>query len=188
MNTPQEVRHWSARYPVAYDTQHYDPNIVAARTGDQAALWRVTQWKNPGRGNPPKAMRLSGAKEVAFQRFIRGLNRYLAPGGSEALRADFVASSPVYSIFWHHVLFGSPIFDVHTNRAFQFFTTGVLLVGKKAAVPRGGHWELHDRYTIWFHQTLDHLRAQDPNITERMLDRALMQWGLAHKKSTFSRE
>lgn len=181
MNTPQEVRHWSQGYPVVYDVAHYDPNIAAARTGDPEALRLVTQWKNPGRGNPPTAIRLSRTKEVAFQRFLEGLNRYLSPGGRDALRADFPVSSPVYSIFWHHVLFGSPIFDVHTNRAFQFFTTGVLLAGKDAAVPHGGHWVLYDRYTIWFHQILAQLQDQDPTITERQLDRALMQWGLAHK-------
>lgn len=188
MNTPQEVRQWSEGYSVVYDTRHYDPNIVAARNGDRAALRLVTQWKNPGRGNPPTAMRLSRTKEVVFQRFLQGLNRYLAPHGSEALRADFPVSSPVYSIFWHHVLFGTPIFDVHTNRSFQFFTTGVLLAGKDAAVSGRDHWVLYDRYTTWFYQTLAHLQAQDHTITERQLDRALMQWGLAHKQSPFSRE
>lgn len=180
MNTPNEVRQWSAGYPVSYDEQHYDPNIAAARLGDPAALRLLTQWKNPGRGNPPTARCLLSKQEVPFQRFLGGLDRYLQPGGSDALRADFPSSSPVYAVFWHHVLFGSPIFDVHTNRAFRFFTTGVLLAGRTAAIPRGGHWALYDRYTVWFHQTLAHLQAQDPTITERQLDRALMQWGQRH--------
>lgn len=181
MNTPQQVCQWVAGYPVVYDAVHYDPYIAAARRGDLDALRLVTQWKNPGRGNPPTAMRLSRTKEVAFQRFLEGLDRYLAPGGSTALRADFPAASPVYAIFWHHVLFGSPIFDVHTHRAFHHFTQGPILPGRSAAIPRGGHWELYDRYTVWFRQMLARLQAQDPAITERQLDRALMQWGIAHK-------
>jgi hypothetical protein len=182
VNTPQQVRQWSERYPVVYDEQHYDPNIAAARRGDPTALRLVTQWKNPGRGNPPTAMRLARTKEVPFQRFLGGLGRYLAPGGSAALRADFPVTSPVYAIFWHHVLFGSPVFDVHTHRAFHHFTQGPILPGRTAAIPRGGHWQLYDRYTAWFRQTLAHLQEQDPIITERQLDRALMQWGIAHKK------
>jgi len=182
MNTPADVHHWSERYPVVYDEQHYDPNIAAARLGDPAALRLLTQWKNPGGGNPPTAMPLARNKEVSFQRFLGGLDRYLAPGGNHALRADFSKSGPVYAIFWHHVLFGSPIFDRHTNRAFQFFTTEVLLAGKAAAIRSRGHWGLYDRYTAWFHQTLADIQAQDPTITERQLDRALMQWGLAHKQ------
>ena len=126
-------------------------------------------------------MRLSANKNVAFTKFLSGLPRYLAPGGSAALRADFPKSSPVYAIFWHHVLFGTPIFDVHTNRAFQFFTIGKLLKGTSAKIPTGGHWGLYDLYSKWFRLTLALLQASDPTITERMLDRALMQWGIAHK-------
>ena len=181
MNNPNEVHEWSARYPVEYDTGNYDPYIEDARRGDAVALRRVTEWKNPGRGNPPTAMRLSANKEVAFQRFLQGLPRYLGPGGIENLREDFPQSSPVYAIFWHHVLFGTPIFDVHTNRAFQNFTTGIVLAGKEAAIPRGGHWELYDQYSDWFHNRLKTLQELGPTITERQLDRALMQWGIAHK-------
>lgn len=181
MNTPNDVRTWSANYPVAYDIQNYDPFIAAARKGNPAALRRVTEWKNPGQGNPPTAMRLSQKKNVAFQCFLNGLANYLGAGGSQALRTDFKDRSPVYAIFWHHVLFGTPIFDVHTNRAFTFFDTGTLLKGRVAAIPRGGHWQLYDRYCTWFRGRLAALQAQDPAITERQLDRALMQWGIANK-------
>ena len=181
MNTPAEVCRWSRLYPVAYDTAHYDPFIVSARAGDPIALRRVTEWKNPGQGTPPTAMRLSGKKEVAFQKFLGGLPGYLGPRGSAALRAGFPVTSPVYAIFWHHVLFGTPIFDVHTNRAFQCFTTKVILRGRSAAIPRGGHWSLYARYYRWFKKTLRVLQLRDPSITERQFDRALMQWGLAHK-------
>lgn len=181
MNTPQEVHRWSALYPVVYDQRHYDPNIDAARAGDTAALRLVTQWKNPGRGNPPTAMRLAPSMETAFQRFLAGLNRYLAPNGRQALRNDFPKSSPVYAIFWHHVLFQTPIFDIHTNRAFHYFTQRNILPGKNAAVPRGGHWKLYDRYCTWFQASLARLQEQAPAITERQFDRALMQWGKAHQ-------
>lgn len=180
MNSPQQVHQWSARYSVTYDEVHYDPFIAAARIGDLDALRRVMQWKNPGRGTPPTAMPLSRNKEVAFQRFLNGLNRYLVPAGSAVLRADYPKASPVYAIFWHHVLFTSPIFDVHTHRAFHHFTQGTILPGRAAAIPRGGHWQLYDRYSTWFGQTLVSLQAQDPDITERQLDRALMQWGQHH--------
>jgi hypothetical protein len=181
MKTPAEVRQWAEVYPTDYDTHNYDPFIAAARTGDVAALRRLTEWKNPGRGNPPTAMRLSANKEVAFQRFLNGLDRYLGNGGSASLREDFPVASPVYAIFWHHVLFGTPIFDVHTNRAFQYFSTGVMQQGRAAAIPRGGHWQLYDLYCLWFTQKLANIKGQDPAITERELDRALMQWGIAHK-------
>ena len=126
-------------------------------------------------------MRLSARKEIVFQRFLQGLPNYLGFGGNAALRHDFPKSSPVYAIFWHHVLFRTPIFDVHTNRAYHFFSMDRLLRGKASAIPRGGHWELYDEYTIWFHNRLQHLQQQDTTITERQFDRALMQWGIAHK-------
>ena len=166
---------------MTYDVNHYDPHIVSARAGNIPALERITEWKNPGRGNPPSPMRLSAKKTQAFNKFTTGLSRYLAPAGDAALRADFSRSAPVYAIFWHHVLFGTPIFDVHTNRAFQFFTTGTHLKGSAAAIPRGGHWLLYSDYMDWFSTTLLALQVLDPKITERDFDRALMQWGIAHK-------
>jgi hypothetical protein len=126
-------------------------------------------------------MRLSAKKQVAFRRFTNRLATYSGANGSAALRRDFSSSAPVYAIFWHHVLFGTPIFDVHTNRAFQFFTTGTCLKGRAAGVPRGGHWSLYDAYTVWFRARLSGLQLQDSKITERDFDRALMQWGIAHK-------
>jgi len=181
MNIPEEVHMWSAHYPVAYDARNYDPFIQAARSGNREALRKVTEWKNPGRGNPPVAMRLSEKKEKAFQKFLGNLNRYLTPAGSAALRADFASSSPVYAIFWHHVLFGTPIFDVHTNRAFTFFRTGRILKGRTPAISAGDHWNLYSEYSTWFSGRLNALQKQDSKITEREFDRALMQWGIAHQ-------
>ena len=177
----KEVHHWSGLYPVAYDTLNYDPFIVAARAGDEVALRRVTEWKNPGRGNPPSRMRLSANKEQAFQHFLAGLPRYLGPNGSALLRADFPVNSPIYAIFWHHVLFGTPIFDLHTNRAYHFYTIGRLLRGRGATIHGGGHWVLFDLYANWFQELLGRLQVVDPTITERQLDRALIQWGMAHR-------
>ena len=181
MKTPQQVRQYSGRYAVAYDTLNYDPYIVSARAGNVTALRKVTEWKNPGKGSPPTAMRLSANKEVPFQKLLKGLSRYLGSGGSVALRNDFPTTSPVYAIFWHHVLFSTPIFDQHTHRAFHYFTTGVILKGKLATIPRDGHWALYDRYVAWFRPCLHNLQVQDATITERQLDRALMQWGIAHQ-------
>lgn len=181
MNSPAEVHQYAAHYPVIYDTLNYDPYIKDARTGNVDALRRVTKWKNPGKGSPPTAMTLSAKKGMAFQRFLNGLPRYLLPAGQAALRHDFPKTSPVYAIFWHHVLFATPIFDVHTNRAYQFYSTGVTYPGKKAAIPRGGNWRLYDQYAAWFHNRLNSLLQSDSTITERQLDRALMQWGIAHK-------
>ena len=181
MNTPADVWHWAGFYPVTYDTTYYDPYIAAGRAGNVVSLQRLTEWKNPGRGNPPNPMRLSANKMVAFNRLLAGLQSYLGVGGSTALRHDFAKTAPVYAIFWHHVLFATPIFDVHTNRAFQFFTTGAILNGQSANVPRGGHWPVYDRYALWFQRRLAALQVVDPTLTGRDLDRALMQWGIAHK-------
>jgi hypothetical protein len=181
MNTPADVRYWAALYPVVYDSNYYDPHIASARAGNISALERLTEWKNPGAGNPPTPTRLSTKKKVAFDRFIAQLPVYLAAGGAAALRLDFANTAPVYAIFWHHVLFSTPIFDVHTNRAFQFFTTGQILKGRTAAVLGGGHWVLYDNYTVWLRQRLLALQVLDATITERDHDRALMQWGIAHK-------
>ena len=181
MKTPAEVHKWAAKYPVEYDALNYDPFIGNARLGNPDALRRVTEWKNPGRGNPPTAMRLSANKEIAFQRFLTGLGKYLKNGGEKLLRHDFLVRSPVYAIFWHHVLYETPIFDVHTHRAMIFFTTGELRAGRATAIRPKGHWELYDCYCEWLWKTLEGLQLQDSSITERQLDRALIQWGMAHR-------
>ena len=59
------VTGWSAKYPVSYDTLHYDPYIKAARAGDADALRRLTEWKNVGKG--PRPMKLWKPQEKAFQ-------------------------------------------------------------------------------------------------------------------------
>lgn len=181
MKTPDEVLYWSAKYPTVYDARHYEPFIARAREGDTHALEKVTEWKNPGAGTPPTPTRLSAKKQVAFQHLLDGLPRYLSAGGPLALREDYLSRAPVYAIFWHHVLFGTPIFDIHTNRAFHFFSMTTTLKGKDAAIRASAHWRLYDRYAEWFSGRLAELSKADPRITDRILDRALMQWGLANK-------
>ena len=170
------VRHWASRYPSSYDVAHYDPHLLKAREGDPDALRRLTEWKNVGNG--PRPMPLAPTKEKAFRMVLANFPKYKAPGGRKLLRQCFRATAPVYSIFWYHVLFGSPIFDVHTNRAFHCFTRSVLLEGRKARLPYGGgHWQLYFRYYRWFKCTLRELQRTDQSITHRSLDRALLMWG-----------
>jgi hypothetical protein len=122
------VKMWSAHYPVQYDKDFYDPYIARARTGDAVALRKVTEWKNVGQGQRP--MRLSRKKEISLQTFLRNIARYITDAGKENLRNDYSRSAPVWSIFWHHVLFQTPIFDVYTRMGFHWDSTGVIL--KKA--------------------------------------------------------
>lgn len=172
------VNYWAAKYPVTYDRKHYDPFIADAERGDPAALRKLTEWKNVGGGMCP--MRLSKRKEAAFQFFLKGIGRYL-PTGSDNLKRDFAKRAPVYSIFWHHVLFGTPIFDVHTNRAFVFFRQGKHLKNRAAAIRAGAHWSLYAEYCKWFGALLSDLRTHESGITERHLDRALFMWGQTNK-------
>lgn len=174
------VNYWAGRYPVLYDANHYDPFIASARRGDPVALRKVTEWKNVGGGMCP--MKLSKKKEAAFQLFLTGLGNYL-PDGSHQLKRDFAKRAPVHSIFWHHVLFGTPIFDVHTNRAFQYFTTGKLLKNRAAAIRAGSHWSLYGQYCQWFEDLLAHLQKSNASMTARHLDRALFMWGKTNKGS-----
>jgi hypothetical protein len=125
--------------------------------------------------------RLAQNKRRAFDRFLLRKNVYLGAGGSKLLRLDFCDSAPVYSIFWHHVLFGTPIFDVHTNRAFHWFQCRKYMSHRTSAIPRRGHWRLYDEYVSWFNGGLEKLRLEDEKFDPRDLDRALFQWGIHHK-------
>ena len=174
------INYWAAKYPVNYDEKYYDPFIVDARGGDPEALRRITEWKNVGGCMCP--MRLSKKKENAFQFFIDGIHRYLQTG-SEELKGDFAKRAPVYSIFWHHVLYDTPIFDVNTNRSFVFFTKGIHLRERAAAIRSGSHWRQYAQYCIWFEQQLTILRKSESGITARHLDRALFIWGKNNKGS-----
>ena len=107
------VKEWSTRYPVKYDQDYYDPYIAKARIGDTDALRKVTEWKTIGPGLRP--MRFSSNKEKPFKKLIDNKKRYLVASGQENLRNDFSRNAPVWAIFWHHVFFQTPIFDVYTH-------------------------------------------------------------------------
>lgn len=172
---------WAAKYPKFYDTQYYEPYIQKARSGDIQALRKLTEWKNGGNSRP---MPLSKNKEKAFQNFIHNLNDYLKENGSAQLRLDFKVCAPVWSIFWHHVLYNTPIFDVYTHMAYHFSATGDMLTKKQAKISASVHWSLYDRYVIWFHHTFEAVKAELHSLTERELDRALVCWGEAQNKSS----
>ena len=169
------VHQWSVRYTAQYDEQYYFPNLQPARKGDANALRTLTEWKNVGRGGRP--MRLSRPKEAAFQFFLQRLPCYLCQDGRMHLRNDFWRRAPVWSTFWHHVLYATPIFDVYTHMAWHWDITGMILSKKEARIYTPGHWPTYDRYTVWFQATLHRLQQQDHQITERLVDRAMVSWG-----------
>ncbi|MBX3739964.1 MAG: hypothetical protein KF712_03155 [Akkermansiaceae bacterium] len=170
------VEKWAATYPTAYDISYYDPFIAAGRAGTPAALRKLTEWKNVGNNRP---MPLSSNKEKAFQKLLAMLKSVSDPTES-SLRHAFPETSPVFAIFWSHVLFDTPIFDVHTNRAFHWFHCGIYLPARGSSIPRGGHWHLYDVYREWFRQLLATAQSENPAINPRTLDRALFRWGLTN--------
>jgi hypothetical protein len=175
MLTIEDIRRLSARYLVCYDEKFYYPYIDAGRKGDPAAILQLTRWKNVGKGGQP--MNLSRPKKVAFDRLLRGLPRYLGAEGEAKLRRDFRWHAPVWSIFWCHVLYGTPIFDRYTNAAWQHLADERLLTSDKAVIKVPGHWDLFDGYRAWFTTELARLSTEDASITSRILDRALFIYG-----------
>ena len=174
------MRKWNSERVIKYDRDYYEPYIEAGRLGDEDSLLQLTRWKNIGHSCP---MNLSRKKLATFELFIRGLKKYLAKNGEVELRKDFSKKAPIYSIFWGHVLYKKPIFDMHTNRAFHWFKRGFFLPEKKAVVKGGTHWRLYDDYTTWFNKLLDLVQKEDSTISERDLDRSLLEWGRANKAS-----
>ncbi len=143
MNADQ-IKYWADKYTIKYDQDFYDPWIAKGKTGDVESLLQLTRWKNVGNECP---MNLSRRKQKSFEYFISNINQYLNADGRDALRKDFVKRAPVYSIFWCHVLYGDPIFDVHTNRAYHYFAkNGKHLKERQAAIKSGKHWKLYDEY------------------------------------------
>lgn len=180
----KDFRHWESLYPLGYDAAHYDPFIKSASKGDPAALRKVTEWKNVGGTSAcprPMAFDAHPMKEKAFTDFLSKIKTYTSAGGEKILRVDFARRSPVWAIFWVHVLYRKPIFDIHTNRAFQYAITGKLLRGKDAGISTPGHWDLYDGYCGWFNAELKKLQKKDKNLTSRRFDRALLMWGMHHK-------
>lgn len=179
------IKKWASKYPLSYDTQHYDPYIQPARNGDKDSLRKVTEWKNVGKG--PRPMKLWKTQEKAFQYFLQHLDNYRREGGSKELRNNFKYRAPVWSMFWHHVLCGTPIFDVYTHMAFIYFTSGRMITKKEAKITAPGHWQLYGQYVEWFNRTIESVQTEDHTITERELDRALFSWGEEQNKNCRTR-
>lgn len=176
--TPDLVRKLASQYEQQKygNDETYFENLWRGRQGDVGALKRLTEWKNAGSDGRPMSFEKHKQKIKAWKYFRSGLPNYLAQG-KERLRDDFRGRAPVWAIFWHHVLYGTPIFDVNTHVDFSFFGCGKRLTRKAARISAGDHWELYDKYCRWFERQLTRLKASDPDIDERMLDRALFIYG-----------
>jgi len=179
------IRKWSSHYPVQYDENHYDPYITQARNRDKEALRKVTEWKNVGPG--PRPMRFSGKKEKVFEKLLNNIAHYVGNAGQEKLRNDFSHNALVWAIFWHHVLFQTPIFDVYTHMAYHWDKTGTILSKTDAKIKVPDHWQIYDQYRMWFVRTLSRAQGEDNSISERQLDRALFCWGEAEVKKQRTR-
>jgi hypothetical protein len=163
-------------YNAGYDAKYYEPYIDRGRAGDIDALEKLTEWKNPGANDKPMPFVNHRWKRAAWKRFEKWCNERLIDDRA-SLRETFAYRSPVWAMFWHHVLFGTPIFDVNTNLAFHFFAYRRRIRRDDARIVAGNHWQLYDDYCCWFGGELQRLRGQDNRINERMLDRALFEWG-----------
>lgn len=178
--TSECVRQLAREYPVGYDCL-YCQNIDGGKRGNVDALKALTEWKNAGANGRPMSFDNHAKKRSAWEYFLCGLKDYLLANGREKLRRAFKSRAPVWAMFWHHVLYGTPIFDRYTNIAFSFFAEGKRLSKDEATIRPGGHWALYDRYCAWFNEQLARLRASDPGIDERTLDRALFVYGQKHR-------
>jgi hypothetical protein len=173
--TAEFVRQEASRYPISYDDLYFR-HLERGKRGNVESLKALTEWKNPNRANVPMKFENHRRKMLAWKFFVCRLKSYL-PDGKDQLRADFNKRAPVWAIFWHHVLYGTPIFDRYTHIAFVFFTEGTRLSKEEAKIRAGDHWILYDKYCDWFKEQLARLSASDPDIDERMLDRALIMFG-----------
>ena len=172
---PDWVRVWSRKYDAKADELYYFPYIERARQGDRFAITELTKWKNPGSNGRP--MNLSKNKQKSLDFFLADLARYRAPGGEQALRADFRWKAPVWSIFWAHILYGTPIFDRYTYASYMFFSHGSTLSREQAIICCPHHWDLFDKYHAWFETTLEQVSRSDSYVNSRRLDQALWVYG-----------
>lgn len=85
----------------------------------------------------------------------------------EKLRTYFFISAPVFAIFWHHILFQTPIFDVYTHMAYYWDVTGQVLRKGDAKIKVPHHWQIYDQYRDWFNLTLTRVQGKDNSISER---------------------
>lgn len=174
------VKQLASKYPADYDDLYFQ-NIDRGRSGNVDALKALTKWKNAGNNGRPMNFENHLNKKKAWEYFLLGLKDYLTDG-KEKLRDDFRNRAPVWAMFWHHILYETPIFDVNTHIAFSFFAEGKSLSRNQARILAGKHWVLYDRYCAWFNEQLSLLRDFDPEIDERTLDRALFMYGKEYHK------
>lgn len=59
---------------------------------------------------------------------------------------QFSRRAPVWAIFWHHVLFQTPIFDVYTHMAYYWGEKDIILKEEDAKIKAPNHWQLYDQY------------------------------------------
>lgn len=178
------VRCWQLQYNTEMDEKYYDPYISAAREGCREALRKVTEWKNVGSDDRPMRFNRHQGKEKSFQFLLKNIDIYLADKTGQILRADFARKAPVWGPFWHHVLYGTPIFDVYTNMAFRWDSEGTILSKKEAVINVPKQWRLYDEYCHWFLGKLRQLQISDPSISDRNLDRACIGWGRSQQKAS----
>jgi hypothetical protein len=169
------LKHWMQDYQSEVDAEHYDPYLEAARKGDKTALLALTRWKNTGSNGRP--MNLSRNKQKTFDLFASRLDLYLMEDGQNTFRADFANRAPVWSTFWAHVLYGTPIFDWRTHVCYLYFTQKRRPTRAESIIIAPKHWEAYDNYSAWFERTYQNLRIEDNAITRRDLDRALFMFG-----------
>lgn len=172
--TPKMVNQLACEYPAKYD-KIYFKYIEQGRHGNIFALKAITKWKNPSYSGKPMDFKNHKKKNDAWEYFIGRLKSYLKQG-KEKLRNDFKNRAPVWAMFWHHVLYDTPIFDVNTHIAFRFFNDGKKMTKEEAKITPGRHWKLYDEYCRWFNNQLTRLHNSDPSIDARTLDRALFMW------------
>lgn len=174
------VKEWSEKYPKDYDDKFYCPYINNARKGDEKALRKVTEWKNVGTGRNPKPINFENHKykNSAFVSFLKNFKSYKCQGGQNKLKEDYKNKAPVWSIFWHHVLYGTPIFDRYTNIVFYYLDRKNKEVKNIPKIPGNStRWKLYDEYCQWFNETLLHIKKENEKFTDRDLDRALVMFG-----------
>lgn len=173
------VARWSQMYPSNYDVEYYDPYLGGAQKHNFRDLEKITEWKNVGRcvGGGVRPMPLSNNKKKALERLIDRLKSPPQPVSRKDLQEAFARHAPVYSVFWCHVLFRSPIFDVYTNIAFNYFSQKKQLTKKEAKIAVPDHWDKYAEYEKWFNNELVQLQKVNPTIDARTLDRALFMWG-----------
>lgn len=172
--TSEWMRKVTEGYRFEDDATHYDPHIEAARKGDVDSLLALTRWKNSGKGGP---MNLSGKKRKTFDDFCSRLDLYLGENGQQTLRSDFAHHAPVWSTFWAHVLYGTPIFDWRTHACYLYFTQDKAPTQDEARIYAPHHWQKYDLYTEWFEQIFERVHQQDETLEKRDLDRALFMYG-----------